>query len=77
MMGEVCSTSMVLCTCKVLGALTNQLPEHGNDNSHHEEKHKPVGSPVFTLNTKGEELDSNFPMKIEKDSLINMYFRCF
>lgn len=60
MMGEVRSISMVLYTCKALGALTNQLLEHRNHNSHHEEKHKLVGSPVFSLNTKGEELASTF-----------------
>lgn len=60
MMGEGCSASTVLYTCKVLGALTDQLPAHRNHNSHREGKHKLVGSPVFTLNTKAEELDSIF-----------------
>lgn len=49
MMGEVRSTSMVLYTSKVSGALTNCLITTAVMR-----KNKLVGSPVFTLNTKGE-----------------------
>lgn len=80
-MGELCSTSVVPHTYKVSGASTNPLLEHGNHSSHHEEKQNLAESPLSTLNTKVEELDSIFffffLVKIDRDSLTKTFFRCF